>query len=135
MEIRVVRTIEAIEALQPEWDALFAGCEHADIFVSHGWMLTSYRLSPNVEPLCVLLYNGDGKTLEDVFPFGVHDYTVKRMRFRALVHGASQRADYSRFLVAPKVNARLAFNRVIERLVHDGGVRLNAKHSVVNVNS
>lgn len=116
MEIQVVRTIEAIDALKPEWDALFQADAECRPFCSHAWISNAYRLSEAASPLLLLLYV-DGRRLGGVFPFAIRRDASRWFKFDALVHGSSGHADYSSFVVAPDVNERVALGRVVEKLV------------------
>jgi CelD/BcsL family acetyltransferase involved in cellulose biosynthesis len=116
MEIRVVRTLAEIEALKPQWEQLFRDSREQPVFCSFAWMRTAYASHPEARPLVVLVYS-DTQQLIGVCPFAVRELSIKGFRFKALVHGATDRADYASFLVAPDVNHRLLFRRVIDKLL------------------
>ncbi|MFM7785861.1 MAG: GNAT family N-acetyltransferase [Gammaproteobacteria bacterium] len=115
MEIRVESSAERIESLRESWNALFARCSERVVFSSHAWISSAYRSYPESRPLVLLVY--EDKKLAAVFPFALRDIRLKGMRVRAVVHGASDRADYAGFLIDPCLNPRLVVSRVIRRLL------------------
>lgn len=115
MEIRVVRSIAEIESLRDAWEALFLEDEDSGIFCAYAWLHAAYVSYQDVQPLVLLAYSSEHR-LVGIFPFGIGEMATKLVKFKSLVHGASDRADYSSFLISTGANARLIIGRVVRRL-------------------
>lgn len=118
MEVRVFRSAGEIEPLKSNWDALLAETGGQGIFSSYAWISNTYRRLERrgILPLLLAVFD-DARELAGIFPFAVGQTRFKGASVRSLIGGGSDRADYASFLVAGRINARLAIGRVVTKLL------------------
>lgn len=109
-EIEIVRTLGGLEALQPEWSALYQTLSQKNAFLSYAWTRACLDFqTPAPEPF-VLALRRSGKLI-GLAPLCIE----KRLGFRILRFIADDRSDYLGFLrdpddqtIAPLLMAALA---------------------------
>lgn len=102
LEFELVRTIDGLEALRPEWEAFYQTLDQANPFLSYPWTKACLDTqSPSPEPF-VLALRRSGKLV------GVAALCIeKRLGFRVLRFIAEDRSDYLGFLGTPAIKQHM----------------------------
>lgn len=97
-DLAIIRTFDALTALEAEWDVLYREAEPRNPFLSHAWTLACWRAQQaDAEPFVATLR--DRGRLIAVAPLCIE----KKSGFRILRFIADNRSDYLGFLCAPHI--------------------------------
>lgn len=97
IRVKIVSTSEALSALGPDWQQLWAAC-NALIFQSHGWIESWWRHIADRETRQLMIATAwDGPILVGVLPLAIHRHRGVRL----LEWAARDHADYCDMLVHP----------------------------------
>ncbi|MCZ8186806.1 MAG: GNAT family N-acetyltransferase [Beijerinckiaceae bacterium] len=97
IRVEIVRTAEALSALEPDWQQLWAACG-ALIFQSHGWIEGWWLHIADRETRQLLIATAwDGSMLVGVMPLAIH----RHRGLRLLEWAARDHADYCDMLIHP----------------------------------
>lgn len=70
LEVDVCESLDAMEALEPQWQKLYDESREASVFQSPEWLLAFFRHTPNESPRLVSCRRGD--RLVGLVPFSAH---------------------------------------------------------------